>query len=513
MSGIAAPKVIALVGASARNPELIENVQRGGTVALGVHPQKSDVLGLRTVPTLGDLDEIPDLAVLAVGARSIIDVLKDGLELGIRSFVVPGLGVEAGHERQAVTAQLCELADPAGAALLGPNCMGIASPRDGSAWLGTIPCTFLPGPVAVVSQSGSIADAFVALGPRLGFSHVVSTGSEANRDAADWLKYFATDSASRVIALFLETVRRPVAFRAALEALAAAGKPVVCLKVGRSEQAAEAALAHTGAIVGSHTAFSALLETHGALEVGDLPEMIELLSAISQPSRPRGTRIGAITESGAEAALLSDHAERHGLTFPPLPEETRRKLREEIPSLPLSNPVDPWALDEPVRAFTVSLAALAGSQAYDIVLAQVDLSRFRGASEQRWCSAVVRALAAERERHGTFVAVTTVHQTDPPDALAEYALTNGVALFKGVGSGLSALARAASWTPRSEKQPEPRQLHSSIWMSSKLSTPARCPRMSPRACSSVPVCVSQSAPARTRRPRPPTSLPGSASRS
>ena len=126
-----------------------------------------------------------------------------------------------------------------------------------------MPDTFLPGHVSIVAQSGSIGDAFIACGPRIGFRCVVSCGGEVNRDAADLLAFLAEDEGTRAIGLFLETVRRPAAFEAALERAAGAGKPVVCLKVGRSEAAARATLAHTGALVGSARAFSALSAAGG----------------------------------------------------------------------------------------------------------------------------------------------------------------------------------------------------------------------------------------------------------
>lgn len=450
LSAILTPARVALVGASARNLELVANVQRGAVAAHGVHPHRSELAGLPCVASLARLPTVPDLAVLAVGPARVASSMHDALALGVRSFVVPGLGVEAGPDGPPAVGELRRLAAEAGAAVLGPNCMGVASPTAPSAWLGTIRHTFVPGPVAVVSQSGSIADAFLALGPRLGFTGVVSCGAELNRDAADWIAYFADDAATTVIGVFLETVRRPGAFRQALRLAAEAGKPVVCLKVGRSELARRAAVAHTGAVVGSHAAFGAVLRAHGAMQVEDLPEMIELLGVLAAPRRPGGSAIGAVTESGAEAALLGDLAERHGLQFPPLPEHTRASLHQAIPLLPLDNPLDPWAVAEPVAAFTTAINAMADAGVYDVVLAQVDLSRYRGPTEQRWCTAVVHALADAGARTGLFTAVSTVHTADPPDELADFATASGVSLLKGVGTALAAISRASRWQPVSD---------------------------------------------------------------
>ena len=441
------PGSVALVGASPRNLELVDNVRRNVSAAAGVNPGRSAVGELRCVPSIADLDFVPDLGVIAVSAERTEQAIVELFERGTRAFVIPGLGAEAGDRGRIVASRLARWSAESGAALLGPNCMGVALPAGSSAWLGTLPATFRSGNVGVVSQSGSIADAFVALGPRLGFSAVLSTGAEISRDAADWVAALATDDATDVIGVFLESVRRPQAFRAALEIAAEAGKPVVALKIGRTDKARRTALAHTGAIVGSHAAYRAMLRTHGVLEVDDLPEMIDLLDILSRPTRPRGTRIGAVTESGAEAALLADHAEPLGFSFPEIPDFAKQRLAADYPLLPMDNPLDPWALGEPSKAFSDSVQALADSGAYDVLIAQIDLSRFRGPTEQVWCGAAVRALAEARTRTDTFAAVTTVHQTDPPDELAELAAVEGIALLRGVRTGLSALARAAAWSP------------------------------------------------------------------
>lgn len=446
------PRSVVLIGATTRVPDLVANVQRGeGTTAVGVHPKNRSVDGLTCVPTLSDVPARPDLAVLAIGPRDIEAAFDKAIELGIRSFFVPGLGVEAGEEATDTVARLAKRATESGAAILGHNSFGIAVPNGPSAWLGGIPETFRPGGVGIVSQSGSIADAFVALGPRLGFSAVISSGAEMARDAADWIAELAADPATSTIGLFLETVRRPESFRAALRLAAEAGKPVVCLKVGRSEQGKRAALAHTGAIVGSQKALSAVLSTYGVIEVGDLPEMVEFLEVFAQPTRPAGLRVGAVTESGGEVALLADHANDVGMSFPELPASVSESLATEFPLLPASNPLDPWALADPNVVYPRTLSLMAESQQFDVLLAQIDLSKYRGHRQQAWCEAVVHTLAQARRDTGVFAAVSTVHQTDPPEELARFTMDHGVCLLRGVRQGVIALSRAARWSPHVEE--------------------------------------------------------------
>src|SRR4029453_3072475 len=210
------------------------------------------------------------------------------------------------------------------AAMLGPNCMGFYVPGGPAAWNGRPQSSRAAGHVAVLCQSGSIADAFLALGGRIGLRCVVSSGAEAVTDAADFLDFFADQPEKKAVGLFLETVRRPDTFVDALERCAEEGKPVVCLKVGRSEAAARAALTHTGALVGSERAFSAVLRRYAAIEVDDFHELLETLEILGQQRWPSGRRIAGISESGGECALLADHAEAAGIPFEPLSEGLAR---------------------------------------------------------------------------------------------------------------------------------------------------------------------------------------------
>ena len=208
------------------------------------------------------------------------------------------------------------------------------------------------------------------------------------------------------------------------------------------------ALAHTGALVGSHRAFSALLRAYGAIEVEDFPELVEMLEVLGRRRRPRGVRAGAISESGGEGALLADHGEDAGLRFEPLPAGLAAALQAEFPNyLDPGNPLDAWAVDEAERVYPRSLELMAESGAFDVLVAQVDLGRSRGASEQEWCAMIVRALADAVEGTGIFPAVTTTHTNDPPAELLAYAHERDLPLLRGPRAAVRALAAAARWSP------------------------------------------------------------------
>jgi acetate---CoA ligase (ADP-forming) len=453
------PCSVAIVGASDRTAESAADLQQvldGGVPTWFVNPNRPSVLGRECFPALTALPERPECAFLLVGHARAEAAFEDAIAAGVRAVVLPGLGAEAGTEGPAVAARIAARAAEFDVAVVGPNCMGIATPGGVSLWLGSVagPEAFVPGHVACVAHSGSIAEAFLAAGPRVGFRTVISAGSELSRDLADFVAFLAADEGTRAIGLFVETVRRPQAFAAALALAAEAGKPVVCLKVGRSQAAARAALAHSGAVVGSARAFSALLRHHGALEVTDFHELLETLEVLGRRRLPRGLRIAGVSESGGECGLLADHGEELGIPFAPFGGSLKAQLVAAFPNYTLpENPLDCWAIDEAERVYPGSLALLRDTGDYDVLLAQVDLSRHRGDHDEQWCRVIVEALADTVEGTGIFPAVTSVHATDPPPAIAELARARDIALLRGTREGLRAIAAVARWHERPARPP------------------------------------------------------------
>jgi acetate---CoA ligase (ADP-forming) len=450
------PRSLAIVGASERqgpHRAIVENARRGGVPVYPVNPTRDEVFGLTCHPAVGDLPVVPDLVLLAVGHGRVEEAFDEAVAAGCGTFVLPGLGNEAGREGPAVAEAIARRAVEAAVAIVGHNCMGVAVPDGVSCWIGTVPETFLPGRVAVVSQSGSIGEAVLALGPRVGFRCVISSGAETVRDAADFCALLAVDERTHAVGLFLETVRRPAAFVRALDLLAAAEKPVVCLKVGRSPAGARATIAHTGAIAGSERAFSAVLRRAGVIEVDDFPELVETLELLGRRRHPRGPRIAAVSESGGEAALLADHGEASGLPFAPLPPGLVRQLCDEFPNFRMpENPLDAWAVDAVEKVFPRSLELMARSGDFDILVAQIDHSQYRGDWEQGWLRLIVQSLADAVEGTEVFPVVTTVQTSDPQPELLALARELDVALLRGSGAALRALARVAR-PPRPQAPP------------------------------------------------------------
>ena len=444
------PRSLAVVGASPRNEDAVLSALGSGIPVWGVNPGREEVSGLRCWPSIAELPEVPETAFLLVNHERVVGAMEEALAVGVRAFVVPGVGAEAGADGKAVTAELARLAREAGAVMVGPNCMGVSVPGGASAWIGQPQPTTRQGHVAMLCQSGSMADAFLSLGGRVGIRCVVSLGAEAVTGVADYLDFLADDEGTRAIGLFLETVRRPAEFAAALARCAAAGKPVVCLKVGRSEAAARAALSHTGALVGSGRAFSAVLRRFGAIEVDDFHELTETMELLGRQRWPRGPRIAAVSESGGECGLLADQAEAAGIPYPPLSPALADRLRTRFPNyVEPGNPLDCWAVAPAEEVYPGSLELLAASGEFDVLQAQVDLGQFRDPGNDDWSELTLRALARLAAEHDLVAVSTTVHSSDPPRRFQELAHELDLALLRGPRDALTAIAKVAGWSPAS----------------------------------------------------------------
>jgi acetate---CoA ligase (ADP-forming) len=279
LDGVFNPASVAIYGISDRTSARIsDNMRVDGVPFYGINPTRAEACGVRCYRTIAECPSIPEMVVLGVGHRRIEQAVDDILSVdGVKAVITPGLGNESGPAGAAVSARITAQIAAAGIPMVGPNCMGVATPGFPSPWIGSLHPEFVPGPVGTIAHSGSIGEILVSLGPRIGFRTVVSSGNETVIDVADMVAYLADDPATRVVGLFLETVRRPAAFEAALRRLADANKVAVVLKVGTSELGAQAALAHTGALVGSDRSFSAMLRHYNAIRVDDFGDWIEHL--------------------------------------------------------------------------------------------------------------------------------------------------------------------------------------------------------------------------------------------
>ena len=447
-----------VVGASDRGPgyTLLDNLSAHGGEVIGVHPKREEAAGHRCVPNIADVPFKPDVVSIALGPRTIVPALDEALAAGHRVFSIPGLGAEAaGEEGDIARAAVRERLIAADAVCVGINCMGIAVPERPSPWMGTICPGFRDGGVAAIVGSGSIGEAVLALGPRVGFRSVVSIGSETSRDAADWLAFHVDDERTRAIGLFLEAVRRPAAFRAALERASDAGKPVVILKVGRSEVAARNAMAHTGAIVGSDQSFDALCRSYGAIRVDDYGDWLEQLEVLGTPRRPRGLRTVLLTNSGGESELVADVSDAAGMPLMTLPADLAADIDAAWPFHGVHNPIDYWAFGEPEEIVPDIVRRCAQHPEVDNVVINIDQSwRFMN-GERDNAEHACTTMADMALETDAFCAVLSTAVSDPSDTAVLNAARGGVPVLIGAGMGMRAIARAAQWRPTKPEAPAP----------------------------------------------------------
>ncbi|MBV8793239.1 MAG: acetate--CoA ligase family protein [Pseudolabrys sp.] len=377
-----APRSIAFVGASARpdipGNSMLKLIRKGGFTGTvtAVNPSYGEVEGYPCVPSLADLSGPPDLAVLSVRNERLEETLAAAAAIGARSAVIFASGVVAEDSGRTLMQRIREQADAARIAVCGPNCMGFYNELD-RVWIGGFmsPREPEPGTIAFIAHSGSVFGALAHNDPRLAFALAISPGGELNVTVADYVAYAVSRPQVRVIGLFLESARDPTGFAEALALAAAKAIPVVVLKVGRTDAAAEAALTHTGALAGSDLAYQALFERHGIIRVETLDEMAATLLLLASSRRAGPGGLVAIGDSGGERGMLIDVADRVGIDFAPLAEDTRARIQARLdPGLEAANPLDAWGTGADfVPLFTHCLTELMADENASIGLFSADL--------------------------------------------------------------------------------------------------------------------------------------------
>jgi acetate---CoA ligase (ADP-forming) len=345
------PRSVAIVGATDRvgpGRSVIESLGAigfSGTI-YPVNPKYQTVLNHVCYPSLTDLPEAPDVVVFSIRKPLLPEQVRLAVKRGARAAVIYDSGfAELGAEGARQQAEIAGLCREAGMAVCGPNCMGIINPtaRVTTYKQTVMDTTGLAGNVGFVSQSGSVCIAILSDLRRYGISLSVSAGNEAVTKTVDYLEYLIDDTATKVIATFTETVREPERYVAALDRAADAGKPVIVLKVGRTERTQRAITSHTGGLAGESRVFSELLRAHRAIEVNDLDEMTEVLAVCQGARWPRGRGISVITGSGGLAEMILDNATAAGLDLPPLSGEERAEAERVIGRITGDgNPFDAW---------------------------------------------------------------------------------------------------------------------------------------------------------------------------
>jgi acyl-CoA synthetase (NDP forming) len=404
-----------------------------------VNPARDTVLGHACVPSLGDVPDLVDLVLLGVPDKALLDQVRLASARGDAGAVVFG---PAHGQRDELAAAA------AGLEVCGGGCMGFVNVPAGVRAIGYLEREPLPpGPIALVTHSGSVFSAMLRTHRRLDYSLAVSSGQELVTTTADYLGYALSMPETRVIGLVLETMRDVPGLRSALRDAAERDLPVVALTVGRSAKGQRLVDAHSGALAGSDAAWEALFEAYGVHRCDDLSELADSLEtfAIGRRVRRRSGGLASVHDSGAERVLLADVAEDLGVPFAPLSAATCARLAGHLePGLEPTNPLDVWGTGASTEdLFAGCLVALAGDESVDVVAMAVDLvpeydgdDSFPRALEQ---------LAAQTDKPVTVLANLSSAIDQP---LAARLRAAGIPVLEGTRSGLRALGHLLAHAER-----------------------------------------------------------------
>ncbi len=346
-----------------------------------VNPKATEICGLPCYPDIASLPSVPDVGIVLLGAERAHHAVKELAQLGCAAAIVLASGYtevgEEGARRQA------ELLQAAGAMrILGPNTIGLVNITDRIVLSasGALEMDHFPsGAISLVSQSGGILGSLLsrASARGIGLAKMISTSNEVDLELADFIDWLVDDEATRVIALYVETVRDTQKFRVAALRAAQAGKPIVAFKIGRSEAGAKAAISHTGALAGSDRMYDALFKQTGILRAQRFDELLDMPAALATGRTLRGNRVAILTSTGGAGTLVSDALGVTGFETPPPDAETATKLRalQKGDHAALDrNPIDVTLAGLQPELLKGAISAVLASPTYDALVVIVGAS-------------------------------------------------------------------------------------------------------------------------------------------
>jgi acetyltransferase len=344
------PKSIAVIGASRRRHtighQILDNLIRHGYTGAvyPVNPHARAVHSVRAHPTIGDIPDRVDLAMIVVPKEHVLKVARECGEAGVSALVVITAGFrEIGGDGVARERELLELVRQYDMRMVGPNCMGVLNTLPGICMNATFaPSTPPEGGVALLSQSGAMGVTILDYAREygIGISKFISLGNKADISGNDVLFYLKEDDQTSVILMYLENFGNPRRFMRIARELTKI-KPVIAVKSARTRAGMRAATSHTGALASRDVATDALFAQAGVIRVNTVQELFDLAVGFSNAPLPRGNRVAIVTNAGGPGIIIADACESLGLEVPELAEVTRERLRESLPEeAAVENPVD-----------------------------------------------------------------------------------------------------------------------------------------------------------------------------
>lgn len=454
------PQSIAVVGASAERSDaigtrVIRNLRRMGYEGriYPVNPRYANVADLTCFPSLSQLPERVDAAFLAVPSSQGPELVEEAARNGIPALFMNANGYADGDENGVALQRRVErIAKAHDIAICGPNNLGLINVNDHAAiWTPKYMMDVRPGPLAVISQSGSVAIALADDERKIGFSYLVTAGNEAVVTVAEYLRYCAQDDRVGAILVYLETIRRVEAFCEAAREAQKRGKPVIVLKLGASEGGRAMVQAHTGSLAGEDRLYDALFRKLDVVRVRDLDEMLETAIILSAHSKRRTGNLVTVTLSGGEAALIADTAASLGVKLQELGPATLEKLRQAFPPYSkIGNPIDAWGLGFNAERFGSIVGALTADPDIGTIAFSVDAPGAGGADVPYACTMAEAVVAVAARSDKRLVFFNNTSGTGPNPEVRAILDSAGIPYLSGMRAALTAIGHAVREKPPSD---------------------------------------------------------------
>ena len=409
--------------------------------------------GQQTFTSVTEIGEPVDVALLMLPIAAMNDALRDLGAAGIRSAVVLAGGfAETGEEGRALQEELVATARELGIRLLGPNCLGFINfTTGGVCWTGSMRTPPLKGGISIVSQSGAVATVMKHFAHQhgIGLNVVAATGNEAVLGLAEVIDYLVDDPATRVITVFAETVRDTGLLRSAAERALRQGKPIVVLKVGRSEITVQAAQSHTGSLVGDDGVFDGVCRQLGLVRVRSIEELMFTAALLEKTGVLQGEGVAVLSASGGMGELAADYAHLEGVGLPALAPQTLAGLAAALP--PMATPANPLDLTGAVvnkpELFLDCMQVLEQDPAVSVLVCVFDVPTDLN---NDWAPFAVGSLQAigrfKPQGRVRFLAISNTVKYVSDRSRAEIEAAGMPYLASGLDVGMKALQNALRWS-------------------------------------------------------------------
>jgi acetyl-CoA synthetase len=419
-----------------------------------VHPKKSEILGRKVYRSVSELPGSPDAAYVGVNRNLTIDIVRELAARNAGGAVCYATGfVEAGEEGSSLQAQLLEASGEM--PLVGPNCYGLLNYVDGAMlWPDQQGGRRVEEGVAIITMSSNVGFNLTMQRRGLPIAYMVSLGNKLKFDLHDAIDTFARRDRVTALGLFLETMPDPIAFQEAVNIAREFAKPIVAVKVGRSEVAKKMVVSHTASLAGSDALITALFERLGVARVDSLEAFVEALKVLHVLGPLKGGRIGAMSTSGGDLTLLAD-ALGPDLSIPSLSESVEQQLSAKVHErVVAANPFDYQMFnwndeDHMAEKFTAFL-----SEDFDVALCLLDYPREDKCDQSSWGGAE-RGFVRAAQKTGTKAAVLATFADTITESVAVRLMEQGVALLAGIDTGVAGIQAAVDVGTAWSRSPSP----------------------------------------------------------